>query len=390
MWFGFDKKEILIDDKRPRLLFTLNGGKGIKEKRKRNSNNNHNNNNNNNNNNNDNLDLFCIIRCEEVEYKTEVISSSSPQWNQTFSFEMNEFSAMKTMIKVTCYSSGLLRNLIIGELFVPLIEHYEVSFDLATAHWFPLSSGNYQGEISIKLGYTGGNYQKTNDNNNFDDTFYECNFDATPEILNKAKEAMISGNESTKRSERIMEQTIEISTHTLNQLRHQDQQIDKMEDNMYEIHENMRKSGRKMRGIESWTGALLNKITPNKAASKTDFKNQKNREKDLEKFEKFQQNQWEDRNEFDQIDLSKPSMLQSNFPIEKGSDLEEIQKIDQDTDRRIKSIGNSVSTLHSISLQINQHLDRDLKRLPALGESISSASTRMDDITSRCRRLANS
>ena len=167
--------------------------------------------------------------------------------------------------------------------------------------------------------------------------------------------------------------------------------MDKIEDGLDNIHENMRKSERKLKGIESWTGAIINKFTPNNPNTakkiENDRKKQKRREKDAEKIHKLQQEEWKEKSEFENNFQSKNLMLNSNFNYERGSDLDEIKKIDEDTNRKIKSMANSVSILKTISVEINQHLQRDIERLPAIGESVNKASSKMDNVTSRARSI---
>merc|ERR1712137_1462053 len=73
-------------------------------------------------------------------------------------------------------------------------------------------------------------------------------------------EAM-AGNRSVQRSLRLAEQTRDIQANTIMKVREQGHQIERMQSDVESIHNNMRQSERKLRGIESVWGAFANKVT---------------------------------------------------------------------------------------------------------------------------------
>lgn len=81
------------------------------------------------------------------------------------------------------------------------------------------------------------------------------------DIYEQAADIADDGNASLRRSLYMIAQSKEIGAHTLNNLKQQGQQIERISDNVEHINTEIKYSNRKVRGIGSLWGSIWNTIT---------------------------------------------------------------------------------------------------------------------------------
>jgi len=323
-------------------------------------------------------------------------------WQTSFEFPVDN-CLDSAVIEVACYHSGMVSNVFLGEVRIPVAEHKDMSYDYAVQHWFPLFNPKHNkkdgsaGELGIKIGAMGGDISSVQRT----DEYGQVEDDRTAEeIYEEANSVAMEGNQSAQRSLRMAEQTRDIQANTIMKLKDQGHQIERMQGDMDTIHNNMRQSERKLRGIESVWGSVANKVTSSrnsnyKKKAHSDRKMMKERKKAEDKNRKVKQGQWEERREADRVNSSKKrdNMIQRDpgqRGVAVGSQEEQFYKIIDDTDQQLDQLVGVLDDIKNISLDMGVELNEQNQRLDALRHDVDKAAPRMDSAIKRSRAILKS
>ena len=213
----------------------------------------------------------------------------------------------------------------------------------------------------------------------------------------EAASIALEGYSSAKRSLRLAEQTKLNQQETLLALKGQGHQIERMQDDVYTIDNNIKQSKRKLRSIESAAGPIINKITSSK---NTNYKKKAEQDKQLckkrneleKKNKKIKQSQWEERRAVDKINSKKKrdDMIHRNpgkREIELGSQEEKFYEIMDNTESELESLSNVLDDIKNISLDVGVELQEQNERLYALQHDMDKAGRETDKATKRSRAI---
>lgn len=387
-WFGFAEEEE-EDPNRKLLVVELYGGREITDPKTRNRAEGP-----------AHLDVFCTLVLGEMKFQTEIIKSSMhPVWQTRFEFPIDNCLDSAVLV-LTCYHSGMITNSFIGEIRIPIVEHKDIAFDYSVQHWFPLfnpklkKSDGSPGEIGIRVGAIGGDVLLTTPTGEYGEILDDRNAE---EIYAEANIIALEGNRSAQRSLKLAEQTRDIQANTMMKLKDQGQQIDRMQNDMDTLHNNMKQSERKLRGIESVWGSVANKVTSSrnsryKKKAHMDRKLMKKRKAEEEKNLKLKKAQWEDRKDHDKsASKQKRDNMIAKTPgsreVERGTQEEQFYQIIDDTDKQLDKLVGVLDDIKNISLDMGIELNEHNERLGALSVDVNKAVPRMDNAIKRSRVL---
>lgn len=296
----------------------------------------------------------------EINSKDENFISQNFE-NKNF-FDINYEIKLKcdftSLVTIKCYVMEFYfsKNLL-GEIKILSGNYVNIQYDASQPEWYNLYNKNkIIGQIYIKIGVERVEEKKSEE-------IYE--------IANVIAE---ENNSSAKRSLKIAEDIKNINFTTLNTLVDQGEQVNKMIKDTNTIHNNMRKSERKIRSIESSFGTLKNKFT--KPKNKKIKKPVKFHEIEKDKTEHNLKNKKSVK--FCEIEKNKND-VNYNFSNEK------INQTFKDTDLTLSELSNALDDVKNISLQINQTMKGDIKELENLNNDVETVIPKMDKNTKRAR-----
>ena len=207
----------------------------------------------------------------------------------------------------------------------------------------------------------------------------------------------MEGNRSAQRSLRLAEQTRDIQANTIMKLKEQGHQIERMQNDIDTVHNNMKQSERKLRSIESVWGSFANKVTSSRNANykkkaHQDRKLMKKRKEAEKKNRKVKEAQWEERRSADRANSRKKrdTMVRrdpGSRGVEVGSQEEQFYKIIDDTDQQLDALVGVLDDIKSISLDMGVELNEQNDRLDALRHDVDKAAPRMDSAIKRSRAI---
>jgi len=387
-WFGFGEEEE-EDPNRKKLIVELYGGREITDPRTKSR-----------------AegplfpDVFCTLRLGNQKFQTEIIRHAmNPIWQNRFIFDIEDV-VDSSVVEISCYHSGMVSNTFLGEVRIPIAEHKDVAFCYSHQHWFPLFNPRNKkkdgsaGELALKVGAEGGDVIVTAKT----DEYGQISDDRTAEeIYEEACMIAADGNRSAQRSLRLAEQTRDIQSNTIMKLRDQGVQIERMQGDIDTLHNNMRQSERKLRGIESVWGSFANKMTSRgnknyKKKAHADRRMMKSRKKQEDANKKLKEAQWEERRLADRSNNKKrgDKMIQRDAGmrnVEVGSQEELFYQIIDDTDQQLDKLGCVLDDIKNISLDMGVELNEQNERLDVLRHDVDKAVPRMDSAIKRSRAL---
>lgn len=387
-WFGFAEEEE-EDPNRKLLVLELYGGREITDPKTRHRAEGP-----------AHLDVFCTLILGEMKFQTEIIKSSMhPVWQARFEIPIDNCLDSAVLV-ITCYHSGMITNTFIGEVRIPIVEHKDIAFDYAVQHWFPLFNPKLKkldgspGEIGLRVGAIGGDVMLTTPTGEYGEILDDR---TAEEIYAEANTVALEGNRSAQRSVKLAEQARDIQANTMIRLKEQGQQIDRMQGDMDSLHNNMKQSERKLRGIESVWGSVANKVTSSrnsryKKKAHMDRKLMKKRKNEEDKNRKLKQAQWEDRKDADHSSSKrKRDTMIAKTPgsrdVERGTQEEQFYQIIDDTDKQLDTLSSVLDDIKNISLDMGIELNEHNERLGALSVDVNKAVPRMDSAIKRSRVL---
>jgi len=387
-WFGFGEVEE-EDPNAKKLIVELYGGREITDPKTRNRK--------------EGpmfCDVFCTLTLGKIKYQTEIIKNSmNPIWQTSFEFPIDNVLD-SAVVEISCYHSGMVTNTFLGEVRIPVSEHKDIAYEYSNQHWFPLFNPKLRkkdgsaGELGIKVGAQGGDvvvHQRV-------DEYGELIDDRTAEeIYEEANAIAMDGNRSAQRSLKLAEQTRDIQAQTMMKLKEQGHQIERMQNDIDTVHNNMKQSERKLRSIESVWGSFANKVTSsrNKNYKKKAHQDRKliKKRKDAEKKNrKIKEAQWEERRSADRANSRKKrdTMVRrdpGSRGVEVGSQEEQFYRIIDDTDQQLDQLVGVLDDIKSISLDMGVELNEQNDRLDALRHDVDKAAPRMDSAIKRSRAI---
>ena len=200
-----------------------------------------------------------------------------------------------------------------------------------------------------------------------------------------------------KRSLRLAEQTKQMQHETLVNIKGQGHQIERMQDDLYTIDNNIKQSNRKLRSIKSFKSTMANTLTSStnknyEKKAQQDKQLFKKRNESEKKNKKIKQAQWEERRAADKLNSRKKRDAMINRTpgkreIESGSQEEKFYQIMDNTESELESLSCVLDDIKNISLDVNVELQEQNERLYALQHDMDKAGRETDKAIKRSRAI---
>lgn len=205
-------------------------------------------------------------------------------------------------------------------------------------------------------------------------------------------------NESVHRSLRLVEQTREIGSSTLNKLQNQGELIQRLQGDIDSVENNMIQSERRLRSIESVWGTVANKITSGgnarlKKKAENDRKLLKKRQKQDKQLQALREDQWSERRAADlansTVRRDKMLVRDPGTRVEAGSSEDRFLRTTDDTDHALDRIGDVLDDLKIMALDMGNHINHQNQGLASIQKDLDKLNPRINSAIRRAKDIVN-
>eukprot|EP01098_Paradermamoeba_levis_P006143 TRINITY_DN2550_c0_g1_i1.p1 TRINITY_DN2550_c0_g1~~TRINITY_DN2550_c0_g1_i1.p1 ORF type:complete len:355 (-),score=134.62 TRINITY_DN2550_c0_g1_i1:139-1203(-) len=333
---------------------------------------------------------YCIVKCENVKEKTDVVESNiCPFWNQNFKFKV---SGSEKAVTIEVWDKGFMGGDFLGQVSVPFTDN-------GKAKWYPLQSRGKKGEeisgdLKVKIIVTGSIAQvaksdlaaSSKPRNLEDDPNLDPMERQTRQNIREAEGIAKDSKQTMARVLQKLDETEQIATNTNETLNRQGEQIrgiqskvDGMQDNMDSVDENVKK-------IDSLGYSIFRHFAPQKKkdARDTNAELDKKYAKQEKEKEKEQAKGSRGGGEVDASGRSK-----QNHPKELRVLSDEARQDVEETDEMIDQAGAAVGRLKNLAQAMGTELDKQNDQLGQLHTDVTTTNDRVQKSTRKVNKLAN-
>ncbi|KAL6079625.1 autophagosome membrane docking [Balamuthia mandrillaris] len=195
---------------------------------------------------------------------------------------------------------------------------------------------------------------------------------------------------SSKRSLRMLEESLAVGAETLVELDRQGEQIRRCNDRMEEIHDNLNTSDRLIRGIGSWFGAFVNSVTSPPAKSSSGARSsQKSRHPSTtpssSKHQK--QQQLKEPTTTKQSGRRRSTSRGGREEVQEDSDQHSFDRFMEETDRDLDEMEEKLQGLQRLAMTMSDELQDQDGQLDKLSGNVERANERIRKNTLKVWKL---
>lgn len=203
----------------------------------------------------------------------------------------------------------------------------------------------------------------------------------TTDIWQEALSIAEESRDSTQRSLALLESTVQVGGTTLEALHHQGKQLEKVQPQVVQIHEDLDEADKKLRSIKSIFGGAKNRM-------KSVFKKKSSTRKDsADKVDADIQKIRENAQEKKAAERPRPSKNPSITIDSDHPDALKVKEVCSQTDDNLDRMSSLLDDLKNQAQTMSVELDVHNRRLDAIGKDVSEALPRIQKATNKTRQL---
>ncbi|KAL6063335.1 phosphatidylserine decarboxylase [Balamuthia mandrillaris] len=356
-------------------------------------------------------DVFAVVIYNGVERTTKVMHRTSrPKWDETFEFPIARADQKRlTEVFIQIYDENGHKKrksqTFFGEVRLALADLANTSFEYAQPRRYKLGGerGNkkdkIQGNVELKVGLVlpkGAPVKNQPAELEAGTSGGRMSEKAkqTQKVIEEAEDVVDDTYDSVQRALRVAENTKRIGSETMEKLDHQGKQLRSIQGDLDDISHLQDKADRHMRGIESVAGYYANHVTSSGRAKdnnrkadreidklrKAEAKDKQLAEREERRRQRKQHGRSRDRGEEDHREYQPDFSMLSE---------EKQQKI-KDTDSALDRLGDLVSDLGEMALEIRGELQDHNIRLDKVRDSSRQNNERMERTNRKIRKQVGS